>query len=229
MAWVWFPDEPSFVEWVCWFSLYSVLRGFPSGTPVFPSHQKPTWNFDLICCDSVWLVVSSIRKATVLCLIQWDLNNICRRSDLEFNNKNSEVNSRCFVTHYVKRESHFKILRKCQGKFDVLVFEMLYIKKFKPNLNVQTDSIRAKLFVQPVNYFFLLFVFSIYRDFARQTYWMAGQWKLFALERTFVPMEKRIYCSCHPTWLPCKTSIELIFIHSWLDNDVLVTSKRRRF
>ena len=28
-----------------------------------------------------------------------------------------------------------------------------------------------------------------------------------ALERTFVPMGKRIYSSCHPTWLPCKTSI----------------------
>ena len=26
------------------------------------------------------------------------------------------------------------------------VFEMLYIKKFKPNLNEQTDSIRSKLF-----------------------------------------------------------------------------------
>ena len=45
------------------------------------------------------------------------------------------------------RENHFKILRKCQGKFDCLVFEMLYIKNLKPNLNVQTDSIRAKLFV----------------------------------------------------------------------------------
>ena len=31
--------------------------------------------------------------------------------------------------------------------FDCLVFEMLYIKKFKPNLNVQADSIRTKLFV----------------------------------------------------------------------------------
>ena len=29
-------------------------------------------------------------------------------------------------------ESHLKILRKCQGNFDCLVFEMLYIKKFKP-------------------------------------------------------------------------------------------------
>ena len=47
------------------------------------------------------------------------------------------------------KESHFKILRisKCQGKFDCLVFEVLYIKKFKLNLNVQADSIRAKLFV----------------------------------------------------------------------------------
>ena len=42
-------------------------------------------------------------------------------------------------------ESHFKIPRKCQSKFDCLVFEMLYIKKFKPNLNVQADSMHAKL------------------------------------------------------------------------------------
>ena len=34
-----------------------------------------------------------------------------------------------------------------QSKFDCLVFEMLFIKKLKPNLNIQTDSIRAKLFV----------------------------------------------------------------------------------
>ena len=51
------------------------------------------------------------------------------------------------------------ILRFC------LVFEMLYIKKFKPNLNVQTDSIRAKL----VNYFsycsFLVFIQLIFIHF----------------------------------------------------------------
>ena len=39
-------------------------------------------------------------------------------------------------------DSHFKILRTSQGKFDCLLFEMLM-----PNLNVQMDSIRAKLFV----------------------------------------------------------------------------------
>ena len=31
--------------------LYSAMRGFPPGTPVFPSHQKPT--FDLICRKTV--------------------------------------------------------------------------------------------------------------------------------------------------------------------------------
>ena len=33
------------------------------------------------------------------------------------------------------------------------------------------------------------------------------RWKCFALERTFVPIGKRIYCYCHATCLPCKTSI----------------------
>ena len=41
----------------------------------------------------------------------------------------------------------FRILRKCQNKFDCLFFEMLFIKELKPSLNKQCDSIRAKLFV----------------------------------------------------------------------------------
>ena len=45
------------------------------------------------------------------------------------------------------RENQFTALRKCQSKFDCLVFEMFFIKKLKPNFNIQTDSIRAKLFV----------------------------------------------------------------------------------
>ena len=48
----------------------------------------------------------------------------------------------------VLNESHFKIMRKCEGKFDFFLFELHYIQKFKPNLNVQTDFIRAK----PVSY-----------------------------------------------------------------------------
>ena len=43
--------------------------------------------------------------------------------------------------------SCFKVLKKCINKFDCLVNEMLYIKQLTPSLNVQTDSIRAKVFV----------------------------------------------------------------------------------
>ena len=41
----------------------------------------------------------------------------------------------------VIKESQFRILKKCQGKFDCLIYER------NPSLNTQTDSIRAKLFV----------------------------------------------------------------------------------
>ena len=43
--------------------------------------------------------------------------------------------------------SCFKVLKKCMNKFDCLVNEMLYIKQLTPSLNVQADSIRAKVFV----------------------------------------------------------------------------------
>ena len=42
--------------------------------------------------------------------------------------------------------NNFEILKTCQSKLDCLIFEMLFIRKLKPNLNKQSDSIRAKLF-----------------------------------------------------------------------------------
>ena len=41
----------------------------------------------------------------------------------------------------------FHVITKCSSKLDCLVKEMLYIRMRKPTLNVQTDSIRAKVFV----------------------------------------------------------------------------------
>ena len=38
----------------------------------------------------------------------------------------------------------FHVLAKCTSKFDCLIHEMLFIRKLKPGLNMQTDSIRAK-------------------------------------------------------------------------------------
>ena len=40
----------------------------------------------------------------------------------------------------------FKILRKCNSKFECLIYEMLLIREKSPSLNVQSDSIKAKLF-----------------------------------------------------------------------------------
>ena len=41
----------------------------------------------------------------------------------------------------------FAILRKCRGKFECLIYEMLLIRKKRPTLNTQKDSIPAKLFI----------------------------------------------------------------------------------
>ena len=40
----------------------------------------------------------------------------------------------------------FKVIKKCRGKFEYLIYEMLLIKNKRPKLNTQADSIRAKLF-----------------------------------------------------------------------------------
>ena len=43
-------------------------------------------------------------------------------------------------------ENCFSILRKCRGKYECLIYKMLYIRKLKPSLNTQSDSINSKLF-----------------------------------------------------------------------------------
>ena len=41
----------------------------------------------------------------------------------------------------------FNVIKKCTNKFDCLVNEMLCIQDLKPTLNVQSDSLRAKVFM----------------------------------------------------------------------------------
>ena len=42
--------------------------------------------------------------------------------------------------------ARFIVIKKCMNKFDCLVNEMLCIQELKPTLNVQSDSLRAKVF-----------------------------------------------------------------------------------
>ena len=64
-------------------------------------------------------------------------------------------NHRQFVNIYVNTNNsnvpcclleQFNLLSKGTNKFDCLIKDMLFIRKLKPSLNVQTDSIRAKVF-----------------------------------------------------------------------------------
>ena len=41
-------------------------------------------------------------------------------------------------------ESQIRVLNKCHGKFNCLVYEMLFIKELRPSHNAQGDSISAK-------------------------------------------------------------------------------------
>ena len=41
---------------------------------------------------------------------------------------------------------NFSVLKKCRNKFERLVHEVSFIQERKPPLNVQSDSILAKLF-----------------------------------------------------------------------------------
>ena len=44
--------------------------------------------------------------------------------------------------------SCFRVLKRCKNKFDCLVNEILYIKQLRLPLNMQTDSIHAKVVIQ---------------------------------------------------------------------------------
>ena len=40
-------------------------------------------------------------------------------------------------------QEQFTILKKCRGKFECLIYEMLFIQEMKAELNTQSDSIKA--------------------------------------------------------------------------------------
>ena len=65
-----------------------------------------------------------------------------------------KLNSSSIKKHFINKHDclpdnfndQFKVLKKCKTKYDCLIYEMLYIRDLSPSLNVQSDSIRAKLF-----------------------------------------------------------------------------------
>ena len=110
------------------------------------------------------LKVREVKPATVnqQCLVYKFQCNLCdagyvgyTRSHLRervdgHKQKSSSICKHCLSEHNsnVPRclSEQFPVLAKCSNKFDCLIKEMLFIRKLKPSLNVQTDSIRAKVF-----------------------------------------------------------------------------------
>ena len=63
--------------------------------------------------------------------------------------KHSAIGKHLRDSHNQKNKDlteQFTILKKCRGKFECLIYEMLFIQEMKPKLNIQSDSIKAKLF-----------------------------------------------------------------------------------
>ena len=63
--------------------------------------------------------------------------------------KHSAIGKHLRDSHNQKNKDlteQFTILKKCRGKFECLIYEMLFIQEKKPKLNTQSDSIKAKLF-----------------------------------------------------------------------------------
>ncbi len=77
-----------------------------------------------------------------------DMDYLHRRV-AEHSSQNSSIGKHMLNTHGISKSeliNKFSVLKKCRSKFDCLINEMLIIQDLKPTLNVQTDSIRAKLF-----------------------------------------------------------------------------------
>ena len=87
--------------------------------------------------------------------------DLCNSDDVSFTawhlhqhiveHQNSAIGKHFLTAHgdtSLLKKSQLCILEKSQGKFDCLVYEMLLITQCNPCLNMQTDSICAKLFVE---------------------------------------------------------------------------------
>ena len=67
----------------------------------------------------------------------------------EHTNSRSSIGKHMKLQHGVQRPAiaeNFTFLKTCRSKLDCFVYAMLLIKELKPSLNVQSHSLRAKLF-----------------------------------------------------------------------------------
>ena len=84
----------------------------------------------------------------------------------EHKNSSSSIGKHFRDKHYFAPKDftkNFSVSKKCTDKFDCLVQEMSFIQELRPTFDVQSDSIRAKVFNQLFTSFFLcMFLLTVY-------------------------------------------------------------------
>ncbi|XP_078361337.1 uncharacterized protein LOC144645655 [Oculina patagonica] len=102
--------------------------------PPIVNQQCVVYRFQCDLCDASY--------------VGYTLRHLHQRVD-EHKNKTSSIGKHYGDKHCIAPkdlDKQFHVIKKCKNKFDCLVHEMLVIRELSPSLNVQSDSIRAKLF-----------------------------------------------------------------------------------
>lgn len=102
--------------------------------PPIVNQQRVVYKFQCDLCDASY--------------VGYTLRHLHQRV-VEHKNQSSSIGKHYRDKHCIvpkDLDKHFSVLKKCNNKFDCLVHEMLLIRELTPSLNVQSDSIRAKLF-----------------------------------------------------------------------------------
>ena len=107
--------------------------------PPPPSHAMTNWQSKTSNSNLMIFGANQFKTCTVRVLI--GRNYISRSLKKKF-----EINLFYQVINVGGTQVTY-LLRMCQSKFDCLIYEMLFIKELKSTLNIQSDSICAKLFL----------------------------------------------------------------------------------
>ena len=102
--------------------------------PPIVNQQCVVYHFQCDPCDTGYVGYT--------CRHLWQRTEEHRNSSI--GNHYKEIKKHCLIKKDLTEQ--FRVLKKCKSKFDCLINEMLFIRELKPSLNVQSDSIRAKLF-----------------------------------------------------------------------------------
>ena len=113
-----------------------ILKFVKSSQPLLTNNAYVVYKFQCNLCDAGYVGYTRGHLHERVDGHKQKSSSICKH--INFSEHNSNVPP-CL-------SEQFHVLTKCTNKFDCLIKEMLFIRKLKSSLNVQTDSIRAKVF-----------------------------------------------------------------------------------